>query len=162
MSNDKDVPRFLPVAVDLRDRQCLVIGGGTIGTRKALTLAQARASVTVVSPEVTEELGRQIEHEKIRWIKGIFRKEHVDGAFLVVAATDDEKLNETIVLHASHCGALVCDTSSADRSDLIFGALHRTADATFAVFTDGRDPSHARNMRYHLAELLAQADDPQS
>ncbi len=156
------MPRFLPVAVDLQNKRCLVVGGGTIGTRKALTLTQARASVTVVSPDVTCELNKQIERGKIHWIKDTFRKEHVEDAFLVIAATDDVKLNEEIVHHASPCGALVCDASSAKRSELIFGALHRTADTTVAVFTDGRDPSRARKMRDRIAQLLTRKNDSQS
>jgi siroheme synthase (precorrin-2 oxidase/ferrochelatase) len=48
---------------------------------------------------------------------------------------------------------LVCDASSASRSEVIFGALHHGAGVTLAVFTDGRDPSLARNTRDRIATL---------
>ena len=150
-----DTLRFLPVGLDVRGRQCLVVGGGDIGTRKAFNLERAGAGVTVVSPAVTDELAEQIEAGRIRWVKDSFREEHLGGAFLVVAATDDEAQNKDIVHLAARCGALVCDASSAERSQVIFGALHRSDDVTVAVFTDGRDPAQARRMRDRIADLLA-------
>ncbi|OHB72528.1 MAG: hypothetical protein A2V70_01040 [Planctomycetes bacterium RBG_13_63_9] len=155
MADDSlDMLRFLPIGLDVRRRSCLVVGGGSVGTRKARTLAQAGAHVTVISPSVTEELAEQIEAGRIRWVKDSFRAEHVGGAFLVVAATDDDAQNGAVVGHAAECGALVCDASSADRSQVIFGALLRRDDVTVAVFTGGRDPARARQTRDQIASRL--------
>jgi len=153
--HSSDTLRFLPVALDVKGKSCVIVGGGGVGTRKALTLTRAGAVVTVISPTVTEELVKQIEAGRIRWVKDSFREEHLGGAFLVVAATDDEAQNATIVQAAVQCGALVCDASSAERSQVIFGALHQGDDATVAVFTDGRDPALARRTRDRIAKLLA-------
>ena len=146
--------RFLPVGLDVRGRSCPVVGGGGVGTRKVLTLIRAGAAVTVVSPTVTGELAEQIEAGQAGWVKDTFREEHARGAYLVVAATDDETQNAEIVRHAAACGALVCDASSAERSQVIFGALLETGDATVAVFTDGRDPAQARRTRDRIAAVL--------
>lgn len=150
-----DTLRFLPVGLDVRGRSCLVVGGGSVGTRKALTLQRAGADVTVVSPAVTPELAQRIEAGPLRWVKAPFRPEHLAGAFLVVAATDDEALNESVVRAAARGGALVCDASSAERSGVIFGALLQRDELTVAVFTDGRDPARARQARDRIAALLA-------
>jgi len=147
--------RFLPVGLDVRGKNCLVVGGGSVGTRKALTLARAGAVVTVISPAVTGELAEQIEVGRIRRVKDAFREEHLGDAFLVVAATDDEALNAAVVRVAAQCGALVCDASSAERSQVIFGALLEGDDVTVAVFTDGRDPAKARRTRDQIANLVA-------
>ncbi len=45
--------RFLPVGLDVRGQRCLVVGGGGVGTRKALTLARVGADVTVIAPALT-------------------------------------------------------------------------------------------------------------
>ena len=85
MTNDSsDRLEFLPVGLDVQGKTCLVVGGGSVGTRKALTLERAGAIVTVVSPTVTEELAEQIEAGRIRWVKDSFREEHLAGAFLMV------------------------------------------------------------------------------
>ena len=156
MSNDcSDRLRFLPVGLDVRGKSCLVVGGGGVGTRKVLTLARAGAAVTVVSPTVAGELAGLIETGQIRWVKDSFTEEHLGGAFLVVAATDDEALNATVARLAAQSGALVCDASSAERSAVIFGALLDQRDFTVAVFTDGRDPARARQTRDRIAALLS-------
>lgn len=146
--------RFLPVALDLQGKHCIVIGGGSVGTRKVHTLVRAGAPVTIISPTVTQELAAEIEGGRVRWVEDAFQHEHLGDAFLVIAATDDKDLNAAIIQAAAERGALVCDASSAERSQVIFGALHTTEDATVAVFTDGRDPSHARRTRDRIADLL--------
>jgi uroporphyrin-III C-methyltransferase/precorrin-2 dehydrogenase/sirohydrochlorin ferrochelatase len=149
-----DSLRFLPVGLDVRGKNCIVVGGGSVGTRKVHTLARAGAAVTVISPTVTEELADEIEAGRAGWVKEAFQEELLGDPFLVVAATDDEDLNAAVIQAAAERGALVCDASSVDRSQVIFGALHTSEDATVAVFTDGRDPSHARRTRDRIADLL--------
>jgi siroheme synthase (precorrin-2 oxidase/ferrochelatase) len=74
--------------------------------------------------------------------------------FLVVAATDDDARNAAVVEAAARNGALVCDASSAERSQVIFGALLEDEDVTIAVFTGGRDPAQARRTRDQIADLM--------
>jgi siroheme synthase-like protein len=155
--NEPAAPRFLPVGLDLRERPCLVVGGGTIGTRKALTLARAGARVTVVAPAVTDALEASIAAGAVAWIPEPFGASHLDGMFLVVAATDDEAVNAAAAEAAERVGALVCDASSAERSQVVFGATLALRGATIAVFTDGRDPGGARRTRDRIAALLERA-----
>ncbi len=147
--------RFLPLGLDLRGRLCVIVGGGDVGTRKAGTLVSAGASVTVVAPAVTAELADLVDGDHVRWIEGSFVEEQIEGAFVVIAATDDAALNGEIVRAGSLRGALVCDASAAQRSQVIFGALIRDKDTTVAVFTDGRDPAAARRKRDQIAQLLS-------
>lgn len=154
MSDTTEGPQFLPLGLDLRGKKCLVVGGGSVGARKAVTLAHVGAIVTVVSPSVTDALADLIAAKRVRWVQDTFRKEHMIGAFLAVAATNDDATNGSVVDAAVQCGTLACDASSAQRSQVIFGALLPSEDATIAVFTGGRDPSLARRTRDRIAELL--------
>lgn len=146
--------RFLPVGLDTRNRPCTVVGGGAVGTRKALTLARAGARVTVVAPEVTPALEDEIAAGRVRWIRERFRPEQLSDAFLAVMATDDPDLNAAGIQLAAQRGVLACDASSARHSRLIFGALLENDDVTIATFTDGRDPNRARDTRDEIAKLL--------
>ncbi|MHC4178909.1 MAG: precorrin-2 dehydrogenase/sirohydrochlorin ferrochelatase family protein, partial [Planctomycetota bacterium] len=89
-----------------------------------------------------------------------FREEHLGGALLVVAATDDDALNAAVVRLAAQRGALVCDASSAERSQVIFGALLQGDDVTVAVFSGGRDPAQARRTRDQIASLVTGSRKP--
>jgi siroheme synthase-like protein len=145
--------KYLPIGLDVRGRDCIVVGGGQVGARKASNLVRAGAAVTVVSPQVTEELAELAEEGRIRWVRARYQESHLDGAFLAVAATGDDEVNARLVLVARERKVLVCDASDAGRSEVIFGALHQTDNLTLAVFTDGRDPALARRTRDRIAEL---------
>ena len=145
--------KFLPIGLDLRGRICIVVGGGQIGTRKATNLLRAGADVTVVSPEATEDLVQLAQEKRLVWLNEAYKGVVLDGAFLAVAATDDEATNTRLVQDARAQGVLVCDASDASRSEVIFGALHHGELVTVAVFTDGQDPSLARKTRDRIAAL---------
>jgi siroheme synthase-like protein len=147
--------RFLPLALDVRGMKCVVVGGGTVGSRKALTLTRAGARVTVVAPELTDDVKSRLHELGITWINKGFSEEHLESAFLVVAATPDKILNATVARLGREHNALVCDASSAGTSQVIFGALLHVDNATIAVFTDGRDPARARSTRDEIAGLLS-------
>jgi siroheme synthase-like protein len=147
--------RFLPLAVDVRTRRCVVVGGGAVGARKAMSLMRAGADVTVVAPTVTKELARKAETGALRWVEERFAPEHVAGAFLLVMATDDEGLNAAGARLGAEAGSLVCDASSARRSSVIFGALLEDEGVTVATFSDGRSPTRSKRKRDEIAALLA-------
>lgn len=145
--------KYLPIGLDVRSRDCIVIGGGAVGMRKVQSLLEAGASVTLVSPEATEDLARLVSAGKLRWLAEAYRGDHLDGAFLAVAATGDDSVNSRVVEDARERGVLVCDASSQERSQVIFGALHLGGGVTVAVFTDGQAPSRARKTRDRIAAL---------
>jgi siroheme synthase-like protein len=147
-------PRFSPMALDLVGLRCVVVGGGAVGTRKALKLAESGARVTVVSPEVTEALARSAAEGEVSWVPEPFDEEHLRDVFLVVTATDDEAANARVAEAAFRRGVLLCDSTSARRTRVIFGATLALDDATVAVFTDGRDPTHSRRLRDRIARFL--------
>ena len=151
--------KFLPVGLDVRGRTCIVVGGGQIGTRKAVNLLEAGAEVSVVSLTASEEVVQLVKACRLHWKNAEYGENDLDGAFLAVAATDDQELNARIVEDAQERGVLVCDASSASRSEVIFGALHRGEGITLAVFTDGRDPSLARKTRDRIASLSGEWEE---
>ena len=150
--------KYLPVGLDIRGRECLVVGGGTIGLRKVRNLLEAGGRVTLVSPEATGELAEMASSGEILWENEPYREGHLHGVFLAVVATDDEGVNPRVVEDAKRLGILVCDASSRERSQLIFGALHQDEGVIVAVFTDGEDPSRAKKTRDRIAAFVSPAE----
>lgn len=145
--------KYLPVGLDVRGRISIVVGGGRIGTRKVQNLVRAGAAVTVISPDGSPELTMMASAGQIHWIRRGYEEGDLNGAFLTVAATDRQDLNEQVVREAGQRGVLICDASSESRTGFIFGALHREEGVTVAVFSDGEDPGLARRTRDRIAEL---------
>ncbi len=150
--------RFLPVGLDLQDRACVVVGGGAVGTRKVRKLLEVGARVTVISPAITDEIAAEVEAGRVRWIEGPFDPEHFECARLVIVATDAPGVNERLASLARECDTLLCDATSGERTDVIFGATHEADGLTVATFTDGRDPSRAKDARDRIAGWLGTTD----
>ena len=140
-----------PIALHGERLTAVVIGGGSVGTRKALALVEAGARVRVVSLDVTPDL---IEAERARRLsiaRESYRAGHLDDATLVIAATDSREVNAQIAVDAHSRGKLVNITDFPDEGNFHTMALHRSGDITIAVSAGGV-PGAAARIRDAIAE----------
>lgn len=141
---------YFPVFLDIRDRPCLVVGGGLVAARKAAALLEAGARVRLVAPDLddaTEAMGRAGE---IRIERRAFRDSDLDGCALVIAATDDPAVNRAVHEGAAR-RSLPCNV--VDQPDLctfIFPSVVRRGDLVIAISTGGASPAVARRLRREL------------
>lgn len=131
--------------------KAVVVGGGAVGTRKALALADAGAQVTVVAPRVSDELSQAERQRRIAVIRREYAAEQLEGANLVVAATDSRDANAQIAVDANANGQLVNITDFPDEGNFHTMALHRSGDVTIAVSAGGV-PGAAARIRDAIAE----------
>jgi len=131
--------------------KAVVVGGGTVGTRKALALADAGAQVTVVAPEVSEEIANAEASRRLKIVRDEYEKDQLKGANLVVAATDSRDANARIAVDAHANGQLVNITDFPDEGNFHTMALHRSGDVTIAVSAGGV-PGAAARIRDAIAE----------
>ncbi len=138
---------YYPISLNLKEKNCLVVGGGSVGKRKIQGLVAAGARVRVVSKEFSEPFGAagEIILEKRAYAKG-----DVDGMFLVFAATDDSRKNQEIVQDAKNAGILVCVADAPDEGDFIVPAAARQGDLVCTVSTSGTSPALAKKIREEL------------
>ena len=147
-------PSYLPLGVNLSGLPCLVVGGGRVGARKALTLAEAGARVAVVAPRIGPRLRDAVAARLVEWMQRAYEPALIDGHLLVVAATSDAALNIQIGRDAEERGRLSCVVSPGRSSRVIFPAVHRGSGFTVAVHTDGRDPAASRRLRDDVAAFV--------
>jgi precorrin-2 dehydrogenase/sirohydrochlorin ferrochelatase len=143
--------RYYPVQLDVKGRNCLVVGGGAVGTRKVETLLACGAQVTVVSPAATEPL-RALAAEGVITLR---LRDYASGdlaeMFLVIGATDDAALNRRISTEAE-LRQVLCNI--ADRPELcnfILPSILERGDLTITVSTAGKSPAFAKKLRRTLA-----------
>ena len=141
----------LPIALHGERIAAVVVGGGSVGTRKALALAAAGAQVTVVSPIVTALLEEAERSRRITIVREAYHNDHLDSATLVVAATSSREVNAQIALDANSRGKLVNITDHPDEGNFHTMALHRSGDVTIAV-SSGGVPGAAARIRDAIAE----------
>jgi uroporphyrin-III C-methyltransferase/precorrin-2 dehydrogenase/sirohydrochlorin ferrochelatase len=116
-----------------------VVGGGRIGTRKALTLLEHGADVSVMAPVLASRLLRESFAGRVKWLNREFVPGSTRGFRLVVAATDSPQTNAAIAGEALLGGVPCCNVSDRRGTAVVFPATRTVGDATLAVHTGGRD-----------------------
>lgn len=142
--------QYYPVNLDIRQRSCLVVGGGRVGTRKVKTLLECGARVTVISPRVTSELETLAGQHRIEWLTREYRRSDLERAFLVIGATDDPDLNRKIHRDAEAARRLCNIADSPELCNFIVPAVIRRGDLLIAVSTAGKSPALAKHLRRRL------------
>jgi precorrin-2 dehydrogenase/sirohydrochlorin ferrochelatase len=145
---------YYPIALDLHGKGCLVVGGGVIADGKLDALLAAGARVTVVSPVVLPRIAAFAAENRITLHRRPYRSSDIEGAFLVIAATDDRAANAEVAKDARAAGVLVNAVDDIPNCDFFAVALVRRGDLQLAISTNGRSPAFARWMREQLDATL--------
>ena len=140
---------YYPIFLDVKDRCCLVVGGGAVGTRKAFGLAGAGARVIVVSLGFSDELSNT-PFSAVTLKEKKFEDSDLDGMSLVFAATDNMQLNARIRQAAQKKNILCNIADGRDKGDFILPAVVDRGDLLFAVSTCGASPALSRRLRMAL------------
>lgn len=145
---------FLPIFLNITDRPCLVIGGGDIALRKIRRLLRANARVTVVAPELCNDLKLLASDREISHIASAFKPEHLDDMSLVIAATDDNEVNRQVseLAQAKHIPVNVVDNPSL--CSFIMPSIIDRSPVQIAISTGGASPVLARLLRAKLETLI--------
>jgi uroporphyrin-III C-methyltransferase / precorrin-2 dehydrogenase / sirohydrochlorin ferrochelatase len=146
-----------PAFMKLCGRKALVIGGGAVAARKVELLRRAGARIAIVAPELTALLADGIAAGDYCHQGRRFAAEHLDGAVLVVAATDDHEVNASVARHARLRGIPVNVVDDAELSSFIMPAIVDRAPVTVAISTGGASPVLARWVRTRIETALPSA-----
>lgn len=127
-----------------------MVGGGSVGTRKVMTLLECAAVVTVVSMGATEKLQELSKRNRIKLKRRPFRTSDLHGKFLVMGATDNPELNRQIYDEAKRLGVLCNIADSPEACDFILPSVVNRGDLAIAISTSGKSPAFAKKMRKYL------------
>ncbi|MDR0217951.1 MAG: siroheme synthase CysG [Enterobacteriaceae bacterium] len=145
---------YLPLFVELKARAVLLVGGGEVAARKASLLLRAGAALTVVAPELHPELQLRQQKEEFAWLQEAFHIGHLDGVFLVIAATDDRHLNQSVFAEANRRAILVNVVDDQSLCSAIFPSIIDRSPIMVAVSSGGKSPVLTRLLREKLESLL--------
>jgi precorrin-2 dehydrogenase len=144
--------KYYPVYLDLRDRPCLIVGGGQVAERKTLSLLEAGANVTVISPSLTQKLQELSQSGKIIHLPKTFDDKDLTGALLVIAATDSREVNTSIGRLCKKRNILVNVVTPPDESSFIVPSVVERGELLIAVSTSGMSPALSKKIRQELEE----------
>lgn len=154
---------YFPFMIELNNERCLIAGGGTVAYRKVCSMLEFGAVVTVVSPEFCPELLELAERlcvsdkcssGHLTLVKRCVQPQDIDGAFVVIMATDDEKVNHDMAELCRQQRILVNVVDVKSDCGFYFPAIIKDKEIVISVSTGGQSPVLAgtikRNIESHL------------
>lgn len=138
---------YYPAFINLREKQCVVVGGGKVAERKVLALIRSGAEVKVISPAITGILEKCKQEGRIRQIKRNYKKGDLKDAFLVIAATSDKMLNRRV---SDEAPFLVNVVDMPEIANFIVPSVISRGALTIAISTSGKSPAAARAIRKEI------------
>ncbi|HNY49741.1 MAG TPA: bifunctional precorrin-2 dehydrogenase/sirohydrochlorin ferrochelatase [Smithella sp.] len=142
--------RYYPVFLDIRDKICVIVGGGEVALRKAERLLDCGAKISVISPKLVPELAALKDKGLIYHIDAEYSGDLIDQAVLVIGATDDEKTNARISEDARGKGIPVNIVDDPQKCDFILPSIVQRGDLAITIGTGGKSPALARHLRKEL------------
>ncbi len=144
---------FLPIFLNIKQKACLVVGGGEIAQRKVGVLVEAGAEVTVVAPEIAPEL---LQSDKLRCVLAPFDPSHLDNMNLVIAATNDAAVNQQISELCRACNVPVNVVDCPELCSFIMPSILDRSPLMVAFSSGGASPVLTRMLRGKLETMIPQ------
>jgi len=145
-----------PLFFKFANQSVVIVGGGDVALRKADLLSRSGAAITIVAPAICDELFELLSHQKHRLITAPYHADHLTGARIVIAATDDSALNEQIYHDAQARRLPINVVDTPHLCDFIFPAIVDRSPIVIGISSNGQAPVLARLLRARLETLIPQ------
>ncbi|MCV9887598.1 NAD(P)-dependent oxidoreductase [Metabacillus halosaccharovorans] len=141
---------MLPLHIDVNNRQVLVIGGGKIAYRRLLLFLDEGANITVISPEIINDIEDLSQKKQILWKQKKVELSDLQQAFIIVAATNDPAVNEWVSENVNN-HQLVNVASDMTKGNFIVPKSVKKGRLSISVSTNGASPKRAKEICEHLS-----------
>ena len=145
---------YFPAFLNLRDRSCLIVGAGPVALRKIRLLHSAGARITIVAPDVCDELLEFASKNGHELVRRLFRPSDLIGRWLVVSATGDTAVERSVYQHASDAGVFCNSVDDIANCSYITPAIVDRSPIVVAISSGGAAPVLARKLRTQIEVLL--------
>ena len=148
--------KYYPVFLDLKDKYCLVVGGGKVAERKIRTLLECDAKVKIVAKELTSWVDSAVTSGEVKYLGENFEPSQVAGASLVIAATSDRELNRQVAREADRRQIWCNVVDQPEDCSFILPSIVVRGDLTIAISTSGQSPALAKKIREELEKKFGE------
>ncbi len=145
---------FYPILINLQGQKAVVIGGGRVAERKIESLLDHGATVYVTARELTPTLKQYVQSGAVRHQGCEFDERDLNGAFVVIAATDDPMLNRKVSKAARRMGLLINAVDQPSDCNFIVPSVLRRGELLISVSTSGKSPALSRKIRRELEKVF--------
>ncbi|MBU5472117.1 MAG: bifunctional precorrin-2 dehydrogenase/sirohydrochlorin ferrochelatase [Clostridiales bacterium] len=146
---------YFPLFINIKEKDILVFGGGNIATRRIKAMLPYGACIRIIAPEISEEL-QQLAEQNGNLILDYrkYKLSELQKPDFVLAATNDEKVNQTIFRECRHKGILVNVASNRELCDFYFPGVVQQGDITVGITANGKNHKKAAEVTEQIRKLL--------
>ena len=138
---------LLPIFLNIKNKKCVVVGGGEVAFRKATLLLRAGADLNIVAPVLSDELRKLCADTNCAITAREFEQADINNAILVVAATDDLKTNERVSVIASTLNIPVNVVDQPHLCSFIMPSIVDRSPIVVAISSGGSSPILTRKLK---------------
>lgn len=142
---------MVPLMIDFKDKPVVILGGGNVGLRKAKIFCRAGARVRVISKEFAKGFDA-LPVDKLE-VSSLDDLRVLDGAFIVIAATDDPDMNSRIS-RACKQKAIMCNSVDNQESEVYLPSIMTRGALTICISTKGESPALSRMARLEIEKII--------
>lgn len=142
--------KYYPAFISLKHRRCVIIGGGEIAERKCETLLACDARVVVIAPHITTTLRAWSDAQRFEYYARSYQHGDLEGAFIVIAATDHAEVNAAVWREAEARQCLCNCVDDPPHCNFIVPSIVDRGDFKIAISTGGAAPAFASRIRQRL------------
>ena len=147
---------YFPLFVDLSEKKIVIIGAGKIAGRRAQVLSEFAEHITVIAPDISPDIQLLADTGKLKVIQKIYEDADIDEADIVLAATNDEILNQEIAEHCRKKHIIVNNCSDRSQCDFYFPGVIHTDDIVIGVTANGKNHIKVKKVTEQIKKVLNQ------
>ena len=145
-----------PAFIDLKNKRCLIVGGGKIAFQKIKPLIEAKANITIISERISSQIEQLKEaYKNINFIKRSYKKGDLKDFFIVIGATNAKKTNKLIHQESTKNNILCNIVDQPDKCNFFVPAVYINKDLKIAISTNGKCPALAKKIKQELADIYS-------
>jgi precorrin-2 dehydrogenase / sirohydrochlorin ferrochelatase len=145
-----------PIFLELSGRRVVLVGGGAVAVRKASSLLEAGARLVVIAQKPSEAMIGLCASHGAELVRDRYAKQYVAEAVLVIAATDDEAVNEQVCRDCQELEVLCNVVDEPQLCDFFVPAVVKRGDLQIAIGTEGYCPAYAGHLRQKLEAIFTE------
>jgi precorrin-2 dehydrogenase / sirohydrochlorin ferrochelatase len=150
---------YFPLYIDLKEKKCLVVGGGKVALRKIETLLRFEAEIVVIGSSVSDEIRHLAGLGKLTYKNRPYQCGDVSGFFLAIAATSAPEINAQVCRDSMKLNVWVNSATDPNQCSFIFPAVVKNGPLVIGLTSSGKFPALTRLLRREIAALPVLAQE---